>query len=277
MIKFKNLEYRDKAIIYHTTLDQIKKVYEKNPQQAGELAIAAIEVALAGEHSSDDYMIDVILEQAKYLSTKNKESYEKTVDAKKEKRITELQLREIVELMNQGFNQTQIGAKLGTTKQNISKRVGIMRTSFPELLTTSQQNLVDNNLTTQSKPSKLKMVDDNRNQLKSTGQPKIVDIVDDNLTEFTSVDLVDDLSTEIDCQPKNSGQFDNQVNQVNYNDNDNDNVNDNVNISRVFPSENTLETISLEELNRMRAEYTLDDEGVATFSTGYRVKVKFDF
>ena len=177
MIEFKDLDYRDKAIIYHTTLDQIKKVYEKNPQQAGELAIAAIEVALAGEHSSDDYMIDVILEQAKYLSTKNKESYEKTVDAKKEKRITELQLREIVELMNQGFNQTQIGAKLGTTKQNISKRVGIMRTSFPELLTTSQQNLVDNNLTTQSKPSKLKMVDDNQNQLKSTGQPKIVDML----------------------------------------------------------------------------------------------------
>lgn len=253
MIKFKDLEYRDKAIIYHTTLDQIKKIYEKNPQQAGELAIAAIEVALSGEHSSDDYMIDVILEQAKYLSTKNKESYEKTVDAKKEKRIAELQLREIVELMSQGFNQTQIGIKLGTTKQNISKRVGIMRAQFPELLTTSQPILVDDNLTT-------------------TGQPSKPKIVDDKLTELT---LVDNLTTKVDGQPKNSGQFDNQVNQVNHNDNVNvnDNINDNVNISRVSSNEETLETISLEELNRMGATFKLDENGVATFSTGKKIQV----
>ena len=253
MIEFKDLEYRDKAIIYFTTLEQIKKIYKQNPQQAGELAIAAIEVALAGEHSSDDYMIDVILEQAKYLSTKNKESYEKAVDAKKEKRIAELQLREIAELMAQGFNQTQIGTKLGTSKQNISKRVGIMRAQFPELLTTSQPILVDDNLTTTSQPSKPKMVDD-------------------NLTELT---LVDDLTTEVDSQPKNSGQFDNQVNQVNHTDNvnDNDNVNENVNISRVSPSEKALDTISLEELNRMGAVYTLDENGVATFSTGKKIQV----
>ena len=257
MIMFKELEYRDKAIVYKTTLDQIKKIYQKNPQQAGELAIAAIEVALAGEHSSDDYMIDVILEQAKYLSTKNKESYEKTVDSKREKRITELQLREIVELMEQGFNQTQIGAKLGTTKQNISKRVQIMRAQFPELLTT------------QSQPN---LVDDNQSQLKTTGQPKIVDIVDDNLT---TVDLVDNLSTEVVSQPKNSGQFDNQVNQVNYTDNDN--VNDNVNITRVSSNEETLETISLSELNRMGASYKNVGGGVIEFSTGKQMKVVYDF
>ena len=98
MIEFKNLEYRDSAIVYRTTLEQIKKIYEKNPQQAGELAIAAIEVALAGEHSSDDYLVDVILEQAKFLSTKNKESHQKVVDAKKEARAEKLQLREIAEI-----------------------------------------------------------------------------------------------------------------------------------------------------------------------------------
>ena len=56
----------------------------------------------------------------------------------------------------------------------------------------------------------------------------------------------------------------------------NDNVNVNVNNSDLS-CDKSLETISLEELNRMGAEYTLDDEGVATFSTGYKVRVKFDF
>lgn len=268
MIEFKDLEYRDKAIVYLTTLEQIKKIYQRSPQQAGELAIAAIEVALSGEHSSDDYMIDIILEQAKYLSTKNKESYQKTVDTKREKRITELQLREIVELMNQGFNQTQIGLKLGTSKQNISKRIATMRKDFPELLSTSQPNLVDVN------QSQLKSTDVNQSQPVTTGQPNLVD---DNLTEFTSVDLVDNLTTGVDSQPKNSGQFDNQVNQVNYTDTDNDTVNDNVNNSRVSPSEKSLKEMTFEQLEELGAQYVLDNNGIATFSTGHQVKVKFDF
>ena len=137
-----------------------------------------------------------------------------------------------------------------------------MRAQFPELLTT------------QSQPN---LVDDNQSQLKTTGQPKIVDLVDDNLTELTTVDLVDDLSTKVVSQPKNSGQFDNQVNQVNYTDNDNDNVNDNVNITRVSSNEETLETISLSELNRMGASYKNVGGGVIEFSTGKKMKVIYDF
>ena len=258
MIKFKDLEYRDKAIVYLTTLEQIKKIYEKNPAQAGELAIAAIEVALSGGHSSDDYMIDVILEQAKYLSTKNKESYEKTVDAKKEKRIAELQLREIIELMEQGFNQTQIAAKLGTSKQNVSKRVSIIRSTYPELLSTSQPNLVD----------------DNKKQLTTTGQ---LELVDDNLTEETLVDLVDNLSTRVDSQLKNSGQFDNQVNQVNYTDNDNDTVNDNDTTGPFSPSGENLPLITYHELSQMGAEYKELGGGVIEFSTGVRMKLKMEY
>ena len=214
MIEFKDLNYRDSAIIYHTTLEQIKKIYDKSPLQAGELAIAAIEVALSGEHSSDDYVIDVILEQAKFLSTKNKESHDKAVDAKKEARIEKLQLREIIDYLNIGHNQTQIAKLLNTTKQNISKRITIIRTEFPELLST---NLVDEELSV-----------DNLTTSQQSQLSQLVDEMDNLTTEST------DLTTEVDCQLKNSRQFDNQVNQVNRNVNVNDNVNDNVNVSRTL-------------------------------------------
>jgi hypothetical protein len=89
-----------------------------------------------------------------------------------------------------------------------------------------------------------------------------------------------DGSEEISGNPENMADFiENKRNPENPENPEyvNVNVNDNVNVTRVSSNEETLETISLEELNRMGAEYTLDDEGVATFSTGYKVKVKFDF
>ena len=260
MIKFKNLECDDSAIIYYTTLEQIKKLYVKNPTQAGELAIAAIEVALSGgQHSSDDDLIDLILEQNKFLSTKNIQSKHKKIDAQNEKRINDLKLREILELLEQGFNQTQIGIKFGVSKQTISKRMNVIYKDYPWLLPESMRvNLETTNV--------------NQSQLKSTGQPKIVD---DNLTEEILVDTVDNLTIKVDSQPKNSGQFDNQVNQVNPNVNVN--VNDNVNITRPSSNEEVLDVISLEELNQMGAVYKDIGGGVIEFSTGKKMKLEYDF
>lgn len=51
----------DSGVIYSWQFDQIKKLYKINPEQAGELAISAIELALTGNISSDDYMIDLLL------------------------------------------------------------------------------------------------------------------------------------------------------------------------------------------------------------------------
>ena len=58
---FKESKVSDSAVVYSSTLSQIKKLYEKNPVMAGELAISAIELALTGEISSDDYMIEIML------------------------------------------------------------------------------------------------------------------------------------------------------------------------------------------------------------------------
>ena len=43
--------------IFGGTWEQIKKLYSTNPQQAGELAISAIEMALTGDISSDDFLV----------------------------------------------------------------------------------------------------------------------------------------------------------------------------------------------------------------------------
>ena len=96
------------------------------------------------------------------------------------------------------------------------------------------------------------------------------------MTQETLVDEVDNLTTEVDSQPEISGQFDNQVNQINPNVNVNDNVNDNVN-TRPSSDEEALPLISLEELNQMGATYKQLGGGVIEFPTGKKMKIDYGF
>lgn len=50
-----------KGFIYDGQLDQVIKVYERDPVKAGELAISIIELAITGSYSSDDPFIEVCL------------------------------------------------------------------------------------------------------------------------------------------------------------------------------------------------------------------------
>lgn len=136
MIKsFKENEVRDSGIIYQSTFEQIKKIYEKDPAMAGELAISAIELVLTGEISSDDYMIDVLLENMKVVNDRSQKKYEIRKQNSQQARIQKLKLKEIAELYKQGcYTQEQIGLRVGESQQNISHRLGIIRTEFPELL-----------------------------------------------------------------------------------------------------------------------------------------------
>jgi hypothetical protein len=65
---FNDNEARKSGIIYRSTFNQIKKMYDVNPEQAGELAISAIELVLTGDISSDDALINLILEQNKEIN-----------------------------------------------------------------------------------------------------------------------------------------------------------------------------------------------------------------
>ena len=137
---FKESKVSDSAVVYSSTLSQIKKLYEKNPVMAGELAISAIELALTGEISSDDYMIEIMLENIKVINEKNKDKYNKKVESQKQKRIEENKLDEIAKLHLQGYKQKQIAEKLGITQQKVSYWLGIIRSEFPFLLTENTEN-----------------------------------------------------------------------------------------------------------------------------------------
>ena len=59
--KFKENEVRASGLIYNSTFEQIKELYEYDPEQAGELAISAIELLLTGDMSTDDVNIRLML------------------------------------------------------------------------------------------------------------------------------------------------------------------------------------------------------------------------
>ena len=73
---FNDVEMRKSGIIYNSTLEQIKKLYAVNPEQAGELAISAIELTLTGQFSSDDMIIELMLEPARVGSQDNHDKYD---------------------------------------------------------------------------------------------------------------------------------------------------------------------------------------------------------
>ena len=85
--QFNDVEVRSSGLIYNSTFEQIKKLYELNPEQAGELAIAAIELVLTGQISSDDPIIGLMLEPAKVINEKNVEKYEHKVETGRAKKI----------------------------------------------------------------------------------------------------------------------------------------------------------------------------------------------
>ena len=132
--KFKETEARVSGLIYKSTLDQIKKLHEADPDLAGELAISAIELVLTGEISSDDMMIGILLEPAKAVNETNRVKYDTKVENAKMKKITDMKLDKIAEMSNMGYKQREIGEKLGLSQQIISYRMGLIKTSYPELL-----------------------------------------------------------------------------------------------------------------------------------------------
>lgn len=138
--QFKELESRSSGVIFKSTLDQIKKLYEADPELAGELAISAIELVLCGEISSDDMMISILLEPARAVNKNNQDKYDTKVEAAKAKKMTEMRLDKIAELVNSGKKQREIAEALSMTQQTVSYRISLIRTKYPELLNGTAAN-----------------------------------------------------------------------------------------------------------------------------------------
>ncbi len=132
--EFKDLEMRKSGLIYNGTFEQIKKLYEVDPEKAGELAISAIEFVLCGEISSDDMLVQLMLEPIRPINESNSMKYDQKVESARQKKITEQKLDLIADLSKRGFRQREIAERLGLTQQMVSYRLGVIKSSYPELL-----------------------------------------------------------------------------------------------------------------------------------------------
>ena len=132
--RFNDIETRSSGVIYDSTFEQIKQMYEVDPEQAGELAISAIELILTGEISSDDYIIRMMLTPTKKINEINVARYETRKETAKQKKIVDMKLDKIADLYLKGFKQREIAERLGLTQQTVSYRIDVIKKKYPELL-----------------------------------------------------------------------------------------------------------------------------------------------
>ena len=115
-------------------------MYLVDPEQAGELAISAIELVLTGQISSDDVMIDMLLQPMMKMADANRAKYEQKVEATRSKQIVDQKLEEIAEMYSRKVPQRLIGEKLGLSQQIVSYRISVIKSKYPELLQTNYKN-----------------------------------------------------------------------------------------------------------------------------------------
>ena len=132
--RFNDIETRSSGVIYDSTFEQIKQMYEVDPEQAGELAISAIELILTGDISSDDYIIRMMLTPTKKINEINVARYETRKETAKQKKIVDMKLDKIADLYLKGFKQREIAERLGLTQQTVSYRIDVIKKKYPELL-----------------------------------------------------------------------------------------------------------------------------------------------
>ena len=138
---FNDVPMRDSGIIYNSVFEQIKKLYSVDPEKAGELAISAIELTLTGQVSSDDMMVDLMLEPTKISVGRNQAKYDQKVQNSKSKKIAEQKVEQIAGLSLKGYKQREIAERLGLTQQMVSYRLGVIKTTYPELLQKNEPDL----------------------------------------------------------------------------------------------------------------------------------------
>lgn len=131
---FNDVEVRGSGVIMSSVFEQVKKMYAVDPDMAGELAISAIELVLTGQFSSDDAMIDMLLAPARVINDHNVQRYEVRKEGSKNKKIKDMKLDEIAEMLQKGMKQKEIAERLHISQQTVSYRMGLIRTQYPELM-----------------------------------------------------------------------------------------------------------------------------------------------
>lgn len=245
MIKeFNDVLPRDSAIIYASELEQIKKLFAEDPVLAGELAISAMELALTGQISSDNLIVQLSLEPMFKIGKQAKEQYDRRKENAQNKKIGQYKLDQIADMLNQGYNQSQIARTLGTSRQTISNRIKTIQKEFPQLLRDqgcqSDGDQFDN---------QMKMLDKMSSK--------------NNQVSNESFEMLDKNSEMLDILSRVS----NDVKRVKHNVNVNVNVN-NDNLTQP-------DFITIEELDAMGCNYELRGSQAYIVDTGKVFNLKF--
>lgn len=131
---FKEKEIRDSGLIYKSTFEQIRKLYLIDREKGGELAISAIELVLTGDISSDDFYVNLILEDMKVINTKAIDKWEKKKETNRQTKIEKEKLKEVAEMLNKGYTQEKIAKQLGVSQSTVSRRISTINADYQDLI-----------------------------------------------------------------------------------------------------------------------------------------------
>ena len=128
---------RSTGIIYRSSLEQIREVFEVDKAKAGELAISIIEMSIMHDASTDDAMIKAMLKPQEVMVERNRQEYDAKVEAANNNKIEKLRLPEIAEMVRQGMKQAEIAKVIGVSQQTISNRIKKIEIEYPYLKNTN--------------------------------------------------------------------------------------------------------------------------------------------
>lgn len=124
---------RPTGIVYRSSLQQIREVFEVDKAKAGELAIAIVEMSIMHDTSTDDAMIKAMLKPQEVMVERNRQEYDAKVEAANNSKIEKLRLPEIAEMVRQGMKQAEIAKVIGVSQQTISNRIKKIEIEYPYL------------------------------------------------------------------------------------------------------------------------------------------------
>lgn len=128
---------RPTGIVYRSSLQQIREVFEVDKAKAGELAIAIVEMSIMHDTSTDDAMIKAMLKPQEVMVERNRQEYDAKVEAANNSKIEKLRLPEIAEMVQQGMKQAEIAKVIGVSQQTISNRIKKIEIEYPYLKNTN--------------------------------------------------------------------------------------------------------------------------------------------
>lgn len=128
---------RPTGIVYRSSLQQIREVFDVDKAKAGELAIAIVEMSIMHDTSTDDAMIRAMLKPQEVMVERNRQEYDAKVEAANNSKIEKLRLLEIAEMVRQGMKQAEIAKVIGVSQQTISNRIKKIEIEYPYLKNTN--------------------------------------------------------------------------------------------------------------------------------------------